>query len=74
MAAMRACRSPGRGRGLCGLDEVVEAGDAEDGVVDAVAFEAAVAEDLPVLHAGEDVFDAGADLLMGVVVVLLPGG
>jgi len=52
----------------------VEAGDAEDGVVDAVAFEAAVAEDLPVLHAGEDVFDAGADLLMGVVVVLLPGG
>ena len=37
-------------------------GDAEHGVVDAVAFEAAVAEDLPGLHAGEDVLDTGADL------------
>jgi hypothetical protein len=48
-------RSPSEG-------EVVEAGDAEQGVVDAVAFETAVAEDLPGLHAGEGVLDAGADL------------
>ena len=50
----------------------MHAGDAEHGVVDAVAFEAAVAEDLPGLHAGEDVLDAGADLLVGLVVFLFP--
>lgn len=33
--------------------------DAEHGVVDAVAFESTVAENLPGLHACEDVFDAG---------------
>ncbi|MGW2140859.1 hypothetical protein ACWCW2_33455, partial [Streptomyces sp. NPDC001773] len=33
--------------------------------LNAVAFEAAVAEDLPGLHAREDVLDAGADLLVG---------
>ncbi|GGU54581.1 hypothetical protein GCM10010498_09900 [Streptomyces cavourensis] len=48
--------------------------DAEHGVADSVAFEAAVAEDLPRLHAGEDVLDAGADLFVGLVVSLLPAG
>jgi hypothetical protein len=56
---------------LPGEGEVVQAGDAEHGVVDAVAFEAAVAEDLPGLHTGEDVLDAGADLLVGLVVFLI---
>lgn len=52
----------------------MEAGDAEHGVVNAVAFEAAVAEDLPGLHGGEDVLDAGAELFVGLVVFLFPGG
>ena len=43
------------------------------GVVDAVAFEAAVAEDLPSLHAGEDVLDLDPDLLVGLGVGLQPG-
>ncbi len=47
-------------------------GDAEHGMMDAVAFEAAVAEDFPGLHAGEDVLDSGADLLVGLVVFLFP--
>lgn len=51
----------------------MQAGDAEHaGVVDAVAFEAAVAEDLPGLHAGEGVLDAGADLAVRAIVFLLP--
>ncbi len=41
--------------------------------MDAVAFEAAVAEDFPGLHTGEDVLDAGPDLLVGLVVFLFPG-
>lgn len=49
-------------------------GDAEHGVVDAVALEAAVAKDLPGLHPGEDVLDAGADLLVLTVVLGLPLG
>jgi hypothetical protein len=53
-----ASSSPGEG-------EVVQTGDAEHGVVDAVAFEPAVAEDLPGLHAGEGVLDAGPDLAVG---------
>jgi hypothetical protein len=60
--------------GLSGEGEVVHPGDAEHGVVDAVAFEAAVAEDLPVLHAREDVLDAGTDLFVRLVVGLLPVG
>ncbi len=56
-----------------GEGEGVQAGDAEHGVVDSVAFEAAVAEDLPGLHSGEDVLDAGAGLLVGLVVLLFPG-
>lgn len=59
---------------LSGEDEVVQAGDAEHGVVDAVAFQAAVAEDLPALHPGEGVLDAGSDFAVGGVVFLLPGG
>lgn len=47
--------------------------DAEHGVVDAVAFQVVVAEDLPALHAGEGVLDAGADLAMRGVVFLFPG-
>jgi hypothetical protein len=43
-------------------------------VVDAVAFEAAVAEDLPGLHPGEDVLHAGADLFVGLVVRCFPVG
>ena len=45
-----------------GEDEVVQAGDPEHGVVDAVALKSAVAEDSPALHPGEDVLDAGTDL------------
>jgi hypothetical protein len=48
--------------GLSGEGEVVQAGDAEHGVVNAVVSETAVAEDLPALHAGEGVLDAGAYL------------
>lgn len=51
----------------------MQAGDAEHRVVDAVALEAAVAEDLPGLHPGEDVLDAGSDVLVGLVVLLFPG-
>src|SRR5882757_1316850 len=54
--------------------EVVQAGDSEHGVVHAVALQSAVAEDLPGLHPGEDVLDAGPDLLVGSVVFLLPVG
>lgn len=60
------CLSSGEG-------EVVQAGDTEHGVVDAVVLEAAVAEDLPALHAGEGVLDAGSHLAVGGVVLLLPG-
>jgi hypothetical protein len=52
--------------------EVVQAGDAEHGVVDAITLQSAVTEDLPVLHAGEDVLDAGADLAVGGIVFLFP--
>lgn len=51
----------------------MQAGNAADGVVDAFAFEAAVAQDLPVLHTGEDMLDTGADLLVRAVVRLFPG-
>jgi hypothetical protein len=44
------------------------------GVADSVALETAVAEDLPGLHASEDVLDAGADSLVGLVVRFLPVG
>ena len=52
----------------------MQAGDAEHGVVeDAVAFEAAVAQDLPALHSGEGVLDMGANPLVEGVVFFLPG-
>ena len=54
--------------------EVVQTGDAEHGVVDAVAFEAAVAEEYPGLHTSEDMFDAGANMFVRTVVFLLPLG
>ncbi|GGV83968.1 hypothetical protein GCM10015535_28090 [Streptomyces gelaticus] len=54
--------------------EAVQAGEAEHGVVHAIALEAAIAEDLPGLHAGEGVLDAGADLAVGGVVLLFPCG
>jgi hypothetical protein len=40
----------------------VQAGDAEHGVMDVVAFEAAVTKDLPALHACEEVLNASPDL------------
>ncbi|GAA1036282.1 hypothetical protein GCM10009566_03960 [Streptomyces murinus] len=43
--------------------EVVQAGYTKDGVMDAVALQSTVAEDLPTLHTGEGVLDAGADTL-----------
>lgn len=46
----------------------------EHGMVDAVAFEAAVAGDFPGLHAGEGVLDARADLAVRGIVFLFPGG
>lgn len=52
----------------------MQASDAEHGVMDAFAFESAVAEDLPGLHTGEDMLDAGADLFVRAVVFLLPLG
>ncbi|MGX1133510.1 hypothetical protein RKD49_005700 [Streptomyces glaucescens] len=48
-----------------GKDEVVQAGDAEHGVVDAVAFQSAVTKDLPALHPGEDALHAGTDFQAG---------
>lgn len=57
---------------LSGEGEVVHPGDAEHGVVDAVSLEAAVAEDLPGLHAGKGLLDPGPDLLVGLVVLLFP--
>ncbi|GAA2694564.1 hypothetical protein GCM10009864_81730 [Streptomyces lunalinharesii] len=50
----------------------MQAGDAEHGLVDAVAFQSAVAEDLPALHPGEDMLDASPDLSVRAVVFLLP--
>lgn len=66
LVELLASSSPGDG-------EVVQAADAEHCVVDAVTLEAAVAEDLPGLHTGEGVLDAGANLAVGGVVFLFPG-
>lgn len=41
--------------------EVVEARDCSGGVVDFVAASAALPKHLPVLHAGQGVFDPGPD-------------
>ena len=66
-------RPPGGGR-LSGEVEVVQAGYAAHRVVHTVAAEAAVAQDLPGLHAGKDVLNAGPDLPVALVVRLLPVG
>lgn len=50
----------------------MQPGDAEHGGVNAVAFQTAVAKDLPGLHPREEVLDAGPDLAVGGVVLLLP--
>jgi hypothetical protein len=43
-------------------------------VVDPIAFQAAIAEGLPGLHAGEDMLDTGADASVRAVVFLFPDG
>lgn len=50
----------------------MQAGDAEHCEMYAVALEPAIAQNLPLLHPGEDVLHAGTDLLMGLAVFLLP--
>lgn len=42
--------------------------------MDAVALETAIAQDLPGLHPGGDVLDAGSDVLVVAVVLGLPFG
>ncbi|KUH38262.1 hypothetical protein ATE80_13845 [Streptomyces kanasensis] len=57
---------------LSGEGQVVEPGDAEDGLVNSVAFKSAVSEDLPVLQPREGVFDPCAGLAVdGVLCFLL---
>lgn len=58
--------------GSTGPGQVVEVGDAAHGDGDALAFEPAVAQDLPGLHPREGVFDAGAGAPVGGVVFGLP--
>lgn len=53
---------------------VAQASHPEQGVVDAVASEAAIPQDLPALHAGEGVLHAGPDPRVGLFVRLSPGG
>jgi hypothetical protein len=60
------------GRELSREGEVVKSGDAEHRGVNAVALQTAVAKDLPGLHPREDVLDAGPDLAVGGIVLLLP--
>lgn len=52
----------------------MQAGDAEYHAVDAFAFEPAVTQDRPSLHLGEDVLNAGTDLLVSTLVRHLPLG
>lgn len=54
------------------MAKVVQVGDPQDRVADAVTLESAVAKDLPGLHAGEDVLDASPDLFVGAIVLMLP--
>ena len=60
------------GRGLAGEGQVVEPGNAERGLVNTVAFEAAVPQDLPVLQPGQGVVEPGAGPAMAGVLCLLP--
>lgn len=59
------------GPGLLGEGHVVESGDAEHGLVNAVAFESAVPQDLPVLQSGQSVFHSGSGPAMDGVLCLL---
>ncbi|WP_456294129.1 hypothetical protein [Streptomyces lydicus] len=52
---------------LSGEGKVVQAGDPKHRVMDSVSFQPTVAKDLPGLHAGKDVLDAGADPFVGPV-------
>jgi hypothetical protein len=54
--------------------QVVQAGDTEYRAMDAFAFEPAVTQDLPSLHPGEDVLNAGTDLLGSTIARHLPLG
>lgn len=63
--AVRAVRSPSVG-------EVVQSGNAAYRVVDAIALETAIAQDLPGLHPSEGMLDPSADLAVGGVVFFFP--
>lgn len=52
----------------------MEVGDTGGGPVDTASAAAAVTQDLPGLHAGEGVLDAGAAFAVEGVVAVLPGG
>lgn len=52
------------GVGVIREGQVVEAGDAEHGLMETVALESAVPQDLPVLQPGQGVLDASAGLAM----------
>lgn len=72
MAAPHAATGGGRGRRFClslvvalSIEgKVMQPGDAGDSVVNAVTFETTVAQDLPMLHPGKDMLNAGANLLV----------
>lgn len=59
------------GSELSGEGHVVQSGDAEHGLVNAVALESAVAQDLPVLQPGQRVFHSGPGPAMDCVLRLL---
>lgn len=59
------------GRELSDEGHVVKACDAEHRLVNAVAFETAVPQDLPVLQAGQRMLNAGAGLAVHVVLGFL---
>lgn len=53
--------------------QVVQAGNAEHGVVDAVVFDTAATEDVPAFIRVKGVLDAAANSLAGAAVFLRPG-
>lgn len=68
MATPHAARGGGRRRRVLSLvvvlsseGKVVQPRDTGDGVLNAVAFETTVAQDLPVLHPGKDMLNASAN-------------
>lgn len=56
------------------MGEVVQASDAAHHGVGAVAFQSAVAKGLPGFHPGEGALDADTDLMVGDILLFLPGG